>query len=183
MAWIRITPDGAVVLEVDVNRDSVGQLTTAGYAINTKHVKTQVRVQDGGTVVLGGIYEDADKSDEAKVPSLGDVPLVGWLFRNRQQTRRKSELLVFLTPRVMADSTPAVEMVGPVAGAPDPLPDLRPAMPEGAEGERPRRVLTGLARQDATKVWPRCHVEYTCSSGAQAFDGPPDACFSRVRLS
>jgi type IV pilus assembly protein PilQ len=119
----QITPDGSVVLEVDVNRDSVGQLTTAGYAINTKHVKTQVRVQDGGTVVLGGIFEDADKSDEAKVPSLGDVPLLGWLFRNRQQTRRKSELLVFLTPRVMADSTPAAEMVGPVTGAPDPRPE------------------------------------------------------------
>jgi type IV pilus assembly protein PilQ len=119
----QITPDGSVVLEVDVNRDSVGQLTTAGYAINTKHVKTQVRVQDGGTVVLGGIFEDADKSDEAKVPSLGDVPLVGWLFRNRQQTRRKSELLVFLTPRVVADSTPAAEMVGPVTGVPDPRPE------------------------------------------------------------
>ena len=127
----QITPDGAVVLEVDVNRDSVGQLTTAGYAINTKHVKTQVRVQDGGTVVLGGIFEDADKSDEAKVPSLGDVPLVGWLFRNRQQTRRKSELLVFLTPRVMADSTPAADMVGPVAGAPDPRPGLHPPAPVG----------------------------------------------------
>lgn len=124
----QITPDGSVVLEVDVNRDSVGQLTTAGYAINTKHVKTQVRVQDGGTVVLGGIFEDADKNDEAKVPSLGDVPVLGWLFRNRQQTRRKSELLVFLTPRVMADSTPAADMVGPVAGAPDPRPDLSPVL-------------------------------------------------------
>jgi len=85
----QITPDGSVVLEVDVNRDSVGQLTTAGYAINTKHVKTQVRVQDGGTVVLGGIFEDTDKSDEAKVPSLGDVPLLGWLFRNRSPTAHR----------------------------------------------------------------------------------------------
>lgn len=118
----QITPDGSVVLEVDVNRDSVGQLTTAGYAINTKHVKTQVRVQDGGTVVLGGIFEDADKSDEAKVPSLGDVPVLGWLFKNRQQTRRKSELLVFLTPRVLADSSPAADMVGPATPQPDPRP-------------------------------------------------------------
>ncbi len=122
----QITPDGSVVLEVDVNRDSVGQLTTAGYAINTKHVKTQVRVQDGGTVVLGGIFEDADKNDEAKVPSLGDLPVLGWLFKNRQQTRRKSELLVFLTPRVLADSTPAVDMVGPVAGQADPRPVVAP---------------------------------------------------------
>ena len=105
----QITPEGAVVLDVDVNRDSVGQLTPAGYAINTKHVKTQVQVDDGGTVVLGGIYEDADRNDEAKVPSLGDVPGLGWLFKNRNQTRRKSELLIFLTPRVVTDlaTTPA----------------------------------------------------------------------------
>ena len=99
----QITPDGSVVLDVDVNRDSVGQITPAGYAINTKHVKTQVRVEDGGTVVLGGIYEETDRHDEAKVPGLGDVPGLGWLFKNRDQTRRKSELLIFLTPRVMAD--------------------------------------------------------------------------------
>jgi type IV pilus assembly protein PilQ len=118
----QITPEGAVVLDVDVNRDSVGQLTTAGYAINTKHVKTQVRVQDGGTVVLGGIFEDTDKNDEAKVPTLGDVPVLGWLFRNRQQVRRRSELLVFLTPRVVADNVSASELVGPVAPLPDPRP-------------------------------------------------------------
>jgi type IV pilus assembly protein PilQ len=99
----QITPDGSVVLDVDVNRDSVGQITPAGYAINTKHVKTQVRVEDGGTVVLGGIYEETNRNDEAKVPALGDVPLLGWLFKNRDQTRRKSELLIFLTPRVVAD--------------------------------------------------------------------------------
>ena len=118
----QITPDGAVVLEVDVNRDSVGQLTTAGYAINTKHVKTQVRVQDGGTVVLGGIFEDSDKNDEARVPTLGEVPVLGWLFRNRQQLRRRSELRVFLTPRVVAEPVQAAELVGPVAAQPDPRP-------------------------------------------------------------
>jgi type IV pilus assembly protein PilQ len=104
----QITPDGSVVLDVDVNRDSVGQLTPAGYAINTKHVKTQVRVEDGGTVVLGGIYEETNRSDEAKVPGLGDVPGLGWLFKNRDQTRRKSELLIFLTPRVVADGPAAL---------------------------------------------------------------------------
>jgi type IV pilus assembly protein PilQ len=99
----QITPDGSVVLEVDVNRDSVGQLTPAGFAINTKHVKTQVRVEDGGTVVLGGIFEETDRNNEAKVPGLGDVPGLGWLFKNRDKAQRKSELLIFLTPRVMAD--------------------------------------------------------------------------------
>jgi len=106
----QITPDGSVVLDVDVSRDSVGQITPAGFAINTKHVKTQVRVEDGGTVVLGGIYEETDRSNEAKVPGLGDVPGLGWLFKNRDQAERKSELLIFLTPRVMAD--------GPVALSP-----------------------------------------------------------------
>jgi type IV pilus assembly protein PilQ len=100
----QITPDGSVVLDVDVNRDSVGQITAAGYAINTKHVKTQVRVEDGGTVVLGGIYEETDRNDDAKVPGLGEVPVLGWLFKKRDQTRRKSELLIFITPRVMSDS-------------------------------------------------------------------------------
>jgi type IV pilus assembly protein PilQ len=104
----QITPDGSVVLDVDVNRDSVGQITPAGYAINTKHVKTQVRVEDGGTVVLGGIYEESNRNDEAKVPGLGDVPGLGWLFKNRDQTRRKSELLIFLTPRVVADGPPTL---------------------------------------------------------------------------
>jgi len=104
----QITPDGSVVLEVDVNRDSVGQVTPAGFAINTKHVKTQVRVEDGGTVVLGGIYEETDRNNEAKVPGLGDVPGLGWLFKNRDQARRKSELLIFITPRVMADGPASV---------------------------------------------------------------------------
>ena len=99
----QITPEGEVVLEVDVNRDSVGQPTPSGYAINTKHVKTQVRVPDGGTVVLGGIYEDSDKHDSAGLPQLSQWPLLGWLFGQRQQLRRRSELLVFLTPKVLSD--------------------------------------------------------------------------------
>jgi type IV pilus secretin PilQ/predicted competence protein len=103
----QITPDGSVVLDVDVNRDSVGQMTPAGFAINTKHVKTQVRVEDGGTVVLGGIYEETDRDNEARVPGLGTVPGLGWLFKNRDRAQRNSELLIFLTPRVMADA-PAV---------------------------------------------------------------------------
>ena len=104
----QITPDGSVVLDVDVSRDSVGQITPAGFAINTKHVKTQVRVDDGGTVVLGGIYEETDRNNEAKVPGLGDVPVLGWLFKNRDQSGRNSELLIFLTPRVMADGAVVV---------------------------------------------------------------------------
>jgi len=125
----QITPDGALVLEVDVNRDSIGQLTAAGYAINTKHVRTQVQVPDGGTVVLGGIFEDTDKQDEAKVPTLGDVPVLGWLFRNRQQDRRRSELLIFITPRVLP---PAGQIGVPAQPLPaDPAASLAPPSPAG----------------------------------------------------
>mgnify|MGYP000113597322 CR=1 FL=1 len=100
----QITPEGAVVLELDIAKDSVGQTTTAGYAINTKHVKTQVLVDNGGTVVIGGILETADKQDETKVPGLASLPVLGRLFQSEQVTQRKTELLIFVTPRVLAES-------------------------------------------------------------------------------
>ena len=103
----QITPEGAVVLELDIAKDSVGQITTAGYAINTKHVKTQVLVDNGGTVVIGGILEAADKDDLAKVPGLGQLPGLGWLFKSQQLTQRKTEMLIFVTPRVLADAVPS----------------------------------------------------------------------------
>ncbi len=102
----QITPEGAVVLELDIAKDSVGQVTTAGYAINTKHVKTQVLVDNGGTVVIGGILETADKQDEARVPGLASLPVFGRLFQSEQVTQRKTELLIFVTPRVLAESPP-----------------------------------------------------------------------------
>ena len=64
----QITPEGNVILDVDVTKDSVGRATTAGFAINTKHVKTQVLVENGGTVVIGGIFEQSDREDITKVP-------------------------------------------------------------------------------------------------------------------
>lgn len=99
----QITPDGNVVLEVDVNKDSVGQETRAGFAINTKHVKTQVMVENGGTVVLGGIYQQTERSSVTKVPLLGDIPLLGYLFRSTGKTNDKTELLVFITPKIVAE--------------------------------------------------------------------------------
>ena len=80
---------------------SVGRATTAGFAINTKHVKTQVLVENGGTVVIGGIFEQNDRTDVTKVPLLGDIPVLGWLFKNTTTTTSKTELLVFITPRVV----------------------------------------------------------------------------------
>ena len=101
----QITPDGSLILDVDVNKDSVGTLTPSGYSINTKHVKTQVLVENGGTVVIGGIFEQSDKDDEARVPTLGELPVLGWLFKNQQRVSRRTELLVFITPRVLAELT------------------------------------------------------------------------------
>jgi hypothetical protein len=79
----QVTPEGNVILDVDITKDSVGRATTAGFAINTKHVKTQVLVENGGTVVIGGIFEQSDREDVTKVPCLGDVPYLGNLFKTR----------------------------------------------------------------------------------------------------
>ena len=99
----QITPDGNVVLEVDVNKDSVGQETRSGFAIDTKHVRTQVMVEDGGTVVLGGIYQQSERGTQSKVPLLGDIPLLGFFFRSTGRSQEKTELMVFITPKIVAD--------------------------------------------------------------------------------
>jgi type IV pilus assembly protein PilQ len=97
----RITPEGSITMDLDVHKDSVGQSTPAGFAIDTKHVSTQVRVDDGGTVMIGGIYETSDNQNLAGVPGLRDVPGVGWLFGNRSNKRSKQELLIFLSPKML----------------------------------------------------------------------------------
>ncbi|MDL2356942.1 MAG: type IV pilus secretin PilQ [Pseudomonadota bacterium] len=102
----QITPDGNVVLEVEVNKDSKGDVTPAGFAINSQHVKTKVRVENGGTVVLGGIYQQSERTSDTKVPLLGDLPVVGYLFKTTGRETSKTELLVFLTPKIVADSVP-----------------------------------------------------------------------------
>ena len=103
----QITPEGNVILDVDVNKDSVGQNTAAGFAIDTKHVKTQVLVENGGTVVIGGIFTQNEREDINKVPLLGDVPVIGYLFKNTTRSSSKTELLVFLTPKIITDRTAA----------------------------------------------------------------------------
>jgi type IV pilus assembly protein PilQ len=92
-----------VILDVDVNKDSRGTLTPQGFSINTKHVKTQVLVENGGTVVIGGIYTQDESETVNKVPLLGDVPVVGNLFKNKVRTQSKTELLIFLTPKVVSE--------------------------------------------------------------------------------
>jgi len=103
----QITPEGNVILDVDITKDSVGRATTAGFAINTKHVKTQVLVENGGTVVIGGIFEQQEREDITKVPWLGDVPYLGNLFKTKTTTTSKTELLIFLTPKLVTDRTAA----------------------------------------------------------------------------
>jgi len=101
----QITPEGSVILDVDVNKDSVGQITTAGFAIDTKHVQTQVLVENGGTVVIGGIFQQTESNAEQRVPLLGDIPYLGALFRNSSRSTQRRELLIFLTPKVVSDRT------------------------------------------------------------------------------
>ncbi|HYD94276.1 MAG TPA: type IV pilus secretin PilQ [Noviherbaspirillum sp.] len=99
----QITPDGNIILDVDVNKDSVGIETRAGFAIDTKHVKTQVLVENGGTVVLGGIFQQVERDAVTKVPVFGDIPVVGHLFKSTGRTNDKTELLIFITPKIVAD--------------------------------------------------------------------------------
>jgi len=103
----QITPEGNVIMSVEVNKDSVGASTQGIPSINTKSVKTQVLVENGGTVVIGGIFEQTERSDEAKVPLLGDVPVLGNLFKTKTNSMKKTELLIFLTPRVVSERTAA----------------------------------------------------------------------------
>ncbi len=99
----QITPEGGVILELNVNKDTVGRSTPAGFAIDTKHVNTQVLVENGGTVVIGGIFTQEEQEDVAKVPFFGDLPGIGALFRNKTTRSEKRELLVFITPKALTD--------------------------------------------------------------------------------
>lgn len=101
----QITPEGDIILDLDINKDSRGETTTQGVAIDTKHIKTQVLVQNGGTVVIGGIFELEETNQENKIPVLGDVPVLGNLFKSRSRASSKREMLVFITPKMIADST------------------------------------------------------------------------------
>lgn len=99
----QITPEGSVIMNLDVSKDSRGTLTTAGPAINTKHAQTQVLVENGGTVVIGGIFTQNDRTNVNKVPFLGDVPVLGHLFRNTTRISDKTELLIFITPKIVTE--------------------------------------------------------------------------------
>lgn len=103
----QITPEGSITMNLEVHKDSVGQSTPAGFAIDTKHVSTQVRVEDGGTVMIGGIYETTENSNRAGVPGLRDAPGWSWLFGNRTRRQSKQELLIFLSPKMLVQRASA----------------------------------------------------------------------------
>jgi type IV pilus assembly protein PilQ len=101
----QITPEGSIILDLDITKDTVGQTTPAGFAIDTKHIKTQVLVENGGTVVIGGIFTEDQTDTSAKVPFFGDLPGVGVLFRTKATASTKREMLVFITPKTLAERT------------------------------------------------------------------------------
>lgn len=103
----QITPEGNIILDLDVNKDSRGETTTQGVAIDTKHVRTQILIENGGTVVIGGIFEMEETNQENKIPFIGDVPVVGNLFKNRTKESTKREMLIFISPKVIGERTAA----------------------------------------------------------------------------
>jgi type IV pilus assembly protein PilQ len=103
----QITPEGNIILDLDINKDSRGEPVFGTFAINTKHIKTNVLVENGGTVVIGGIFILEETDGETKVPVLGDVPLFGNLFKTKTKNSAKRELLVFITPKMITDKVSA----------------------------------------------------------------------------
>lgn len=104
----QITPDNRIIMDLTVNKDSVGQVIVTSLGVNvpsidTREIVTQVLVNDGQTVVLGGIMETEYRETETKVPWLGDIPGLGILFKNKTKTNNKDELLIFITPRILRE--------------------------------------------------------------------------------
>ncbi|BBJ24419.1 type IV pilus secretin family protein [Candidatus Nitrotoga sp. AM1P] len=104
----QITPDDNINMKVEVTQDSVGEIinsTVGGIpSINTKKISTQVLIDNGGTVVIGGVYTQDELRTTPKVPLLGDIPILGWLFKTQTDTNNKRELLVFISPKILSDS-------------------------------------------------------------------------------
>jgi len=100
----QITPDDRVFLKLRITKDSVGQVFNGVPSIDTQEVETEVLVDNGQTVVLGGIYEQEISENVTKVPLLGDLPIIGGLFRNKLSENDKSELLIFVTPKIISEN-------------------------------------------------------------------------------
>ena len=105
----QITPDERIIMDLTVNKDTVGTVVNGVPSIDTREVNTQVLVANGETVVLGGIYEQSINQQREQVPFFGDLPLVGRLFQNNLNSDEKSELLVFVTPKIVNDGTSTLD--------------------------------------------------------------------------
>jgi len=104
-----ITPDDRIILDLVITQDSLGELVSDSRggtipSIDTTEITTQVLVGNGETVVLGGVFRTEDIESVRKVPFLGDIPYVGALFRNTATSKTKTETLIFITPRILADT-------------------------------------------------------------------------------
>lgn len=99
----QITPDDRVIMDLAVSKDSVGEVFAGVPSINTREVSTQVLVSNGETVVLGGVYEHTKQYQSTRTPFFGDLPGVGILFRDKRTTNDKTELLIFVTPKIVKD--------------------------------------------------------------------------------
>jgi len=102
----QITPDGKVMMSIEVNKDQPRYdrpVANGNVPIDIKHVKTEVVVENGGTIVIGGIYTQDVSNNTVKIPFLGDLPVLGYLFRSNERTDNKTELLIFITPRIIND--------------------------------------------------------------------------------
>ncbi|MBT8129076.1 MAG: type IV pilus secretin PilQ [Gammaproteobacteria bacterium] len=100
----QITPDDRIIMDLQVNKDAVGEVFAGIPSIDTREVNTQVLVNNGDTIVLGGIYEQITRDEVDKVPLLGDIPVLGYLFKTTLESDEKAELLIFVTPKILKDS-------------------------------------------------------------------------------
>ena len=100
----QITPDDKIIMDLDVRKEKVGQIFAGVPSIDTQNVKTQILVANGETAVLGGIYEQTERNDVEKVPFFGDLPIIGNAFKKRTKQDDKTELLIFVTPKIMDES-------------------------------------------------------------------------------
>ena len=100
----QITPDDRVGMKMSVHNDTVGNIYSGVPSINTNKVDTQVLVDNGGTVVIGGVYTQDTSDSKNQIPLLGDIPIIGWLFKTDNLVKSKKELLVFITPKILKDN-------------------------------------------------------------------------------
>jgi type IV pilus assembly protein PilQ len=100
----QITPDDRIIMDLNVNKDSVGRIFNGVPSIDTKEVGTQVLVDNGETLVLGGIYERNRLDEVDRVPFFGELPMVDWLFKTTRKNDDKSELLIFITPKIVKEN-------------------------------------------------------------------------------